>query len=303
MIYSLSTRWNACHHTSGEALVEEILSLGFSHIELGYDLTRDLVPGVRHMVKTGCVCVTSVHAFCPVPTAAPYGHPELYSLSSKDAAMREKAVSEIAACAEFAAEMGASTVVLHAGNTGMARITPRLIALYQAGAPFSPRYEKLKTKLMLHRDRKGTKHIDFLRDGITRLLPRLQTAGIVLAPEILPSWEALPTELEMEDLLKGFNSPFLRYWHDIGHGQVRQNLGFVSQTQWLKRLQPYLAGIHVHDVKKPAFDHIMPPHGDMDFGLFKQFAHLDIPAVFEPSPDLPVEELKQGMEIIFDSWR
>ena len=68
-------------------------------------------------------------------------------------------------------------------------------------------------------------------------------------------WEALPTEVEMFELLREFGSRRLRYWHDMGHGQIRENMGFINQVRWLEKLQPHLAGMHVHDVARPACDH------------------------------------------------
>ena len=36
------------------------------------------------------------------------------------------------------------------------------------------------------------------------------------------------------------------YWHDTGHGQTRQNLGFISVAHWLDRLSDHIAGFHLH---------------------------------------------------------
>jgi sugar phosphate isomerase/epimerase len=148
MFFSLSTRWNASRHTSGEAMIEDILGLGVSHVELGYDLSVVLVPGVRRMVNEKAVSVDSVHAFCPVPIGAPYGHPELFTLCSRDRRVRAAAVSHLTRTLEFTGEVGAGVVVLHAGNVKMRNMTHRLAALCQAGKQSSTRYEKIKDKLM-----------------------------------------------------------------------------------------------------------------------------------------------------------
>ena len=86
---SLSTRWNAGRHQSGQALIEEILELGLGIVELGYDLRAELIPGVKAMVASGAVRVDSVHNFCPVPIGAPRPHPELYTPASPDRRERE----------------------------------------------------------------------------------------------------------------------------------------------------------------------------------------------------------------------
>lgn len=302
MHFGISTRWNAYRHKSGAALIEEILGLGLNHVELGYDLTLDLVPGVQQMVADKAITVDSVHAFCPVPIGAPHGHPELFTLTSLDKHEREMAVSHLSRTIGFAASLEARAVVLHAGNVDMKNVTRELIGLCSEGLNFSPRYEKLKTKLLLRRDKKAPKHLGYLYEGIESLMPLLKETGVTLALENLPSWESVPTELEMEDLLKHFDSPRVRYWHDMGHAQLRQNLGFISHVRWLEKLVPYLAGMHVHDIAKPMIDHIMPPKGDMDFPSFKPFVKPDVLLILEPRPGLPAKDLEEGMKIIRSAW-
>ncbi len=300
---ALSTRWNASRHSSGEALVEEILSLGFSRIELGYDLRIDLVPGVEKMISSGAVRADSVHNFCPVPVGAPQGHPELFDLASLNPRERLSAVEHTRRTINFAAHIGAHTVVVHAGNVRMQRLTEKLIALSAAGRLFSKTYEKTKLRLQVRREKAAARHIAGLYESIEQLLPVLEETGVRLAIENLPTWEAIPTEVELEDLLKHFNSPSLGYWHDIGHAQVRQNLGFINQFRWLERLRPYLCGLHVHDVRPPAMDHLMPPRGNIDFAPFKTFASLDIPRVLEPAPATPGTDISNARAFLERIWQ
>jgi sugar phosphate isomerase/epimerase len=302
MIFGLTTRWNAGRHTSGEAMVEEILAMGFDHLELGYDLRMDLVPGVHKMVQEGTVKVNSVHNFCPVPVGAPRGHPELFTLASTDPKIREGAVHHTSKTLRFAASVGAKVVIVHAGNVEMARISADLRALSEKGEQFSPRYDKLKMKLQLAREKKVRKQLDYLRQGIEQLIPVIAETGVQMALENLPTWEAMPSELEMEDLCKQYSSQGLRYWHDIGHAQVRQNLGFINQERWMERLQPYMAGMHIHDVVAPAMDHLLPPQGQVDFASLKKFAKGDIIRVIEPAPQTPGEIVVEALRYLRQAW-
>jgi sugar phosphate isomerase/epimerase len=302
MIFGLTTRWNAGRHTSGEKMVEEILGLGFDHLELGYDLRMDLVPGVLAMVRDGTVKVNSVHNFCPVPVGAPRGHPELFTLASTDPKIREGAVHHTSKTMRFAASVGAKVVIVHAGNVEMARMSADLRALSEKGEQFSPRYDKLKMKLQLTREKKVHKQLDYLRQGIEQLLPVVAETGVKVALENLPTWEAMPTELEMEELCKQYAPQGLRYWHDIGHGQVRQNLGFINQERWMERLQPYMAGMHIHDVIAPAMDHLLPPQGQVDFAQLKKFAKGDVIRVIEPAPQTPGENIVEALRLLRQAW-
>ena len=302
MRFALTTHWNSGRHASGEAIVEEILALGIDRIELGYDLTMDLVPGIQAMVAQKAVTVQSVHNFCPVPVGVPRGHPELWLMTSRDRKVWQAAVMHTERTIRFAAQLGARVVVVHAGQVDMRRQTPKLIALCQQGKQYTPRYDRTKIKLQLVREKKAGRHLELLHRALDQLLPVLKETGIRLAIENLPSWESVPTEAEAETLFRRFDTPHLCYWHDIGHGQVRENLGFIGHVRWLEKLRPHLAGVHIHDVAPPAFDHLMPPRGKVKFDRFKNLVGSDTIKVFEPAPGTPAAEIRAGMAVVQAAW-
>lgn len=302
MLFSITTHWNTDRHQSGEAIIEEILKLGLNRVELGYDLTLDLVPGVKKMVAAGAVTVDTVHNFCPVPTASPIGHPELYSLASTDSRERALAVKYTTATIRFAAEIGAKVVVFHCGRVNVAPDTHDLILFMNAGHLFDTEFEKRRQRLIEARERRFQPHLDATCSGLEELLPVLQETGVKLGLEILPYWEGIPSELEAEKICARFETPSLGYWHDIGHGQIRENLGFGSHIRWLERLRPRLLGMHIHDVIHPATDHVMPPKGGFKFALFRHIARDDIFRVFEPMPGLPTEEVAEGIRLVRACW-
>ena len=302
MPLSLSTHWNAHRHASGETLIDEILELGLRHVELGYDLTVDLVPGVRQRVESGAVRVTSVHNYCPVPMGAARGHPELYLLATRSARTRDSAIYHTQRTIEFAASLGAACVVAHGGYARLWPVTPRLIALAADGRQHEPKFDRLKQKLLLKRDRKAAKDLEGLKAARGQLLPVLERNQVRLALENLPAWEAVPNEAEMEQLGREFDSPWIGYWHDIGHGQVRENLGFISVLSWLQRLQTWLCGMHVHDVRAPAMDHLVPGAGTVNFPALRPFASPELPLVMEPAPGTPVALVAAGLAALRDAW-
>ncbi|MBN1558048.1 MAG: TIM barrel protein [Lentisphaerae bacterium] len=299
----LSTRWNAHRHRAGEALIDEILALGFGGVELGYDLTLDLVPGVRSRVESGAVRVRSVHNFCPVPVGAPQGHPELFQLASLDPRERNAAVRHTEETAAFAAGLGAAAVVVHAGNVAMRRGTERLIDLIGKGRGLTPRCDRLKARLLARRQKRAPRHLEALCRALDELLPVFAEHRLRLALENLPSWESVPTEVEMETLLERYAGAPLAVWFDIGHAQVRENLGLISARHWFARFAPVMAGIHIHDVAPPAFDHLMPPLGAVDFTAFKDARPCDSVAVLEPAPATPEEEIVNARRAVEAAWR
>jgi len=303
MDLSISTHWNAYRHASGETLIEEILELGLSSVELGYDLRLDLVEGVKKMIDRGAVKVHSVHNFCPVPPGAPRGHPELYTPASTDSRTRENAVIHMTRTIQFAAEVGAKVVVAHAGNVDMSHMSRELVDWCRSGRQYSPAYEKLKMKVQMTRDKKAGRQLDYLRSSIDRLLPELERNRVILAFENLPTWESIPTEMEAEKLMESYHSPWLRCWFDFGHAAIRQNLGFINMERWVERLTPWIAGTHIHDVRAPAEDHVMPPRGSTPFDLYRNFAQGEIIRVLEPATGEDAGKIKEAIAFLRGCWQ
>mgnify|MGYP003586991411 CR=1 FL=1 len=302
MRLALSTRWNAGRHQSGQAMIEEILALGFDRVELGYDLRAELIPGVRSMIESKAVRIDSVHNFCPVPVGAPRPHPELYTPASTDRREREYAVVHISRTLRFAAEMGAKVVVCHSGNVDMPKFSFDLLRMAANGRQFGEPYESLKLKAQIARDKKAPRQIEYLSESLEALLPVVKETGVKLALENLPTWEAIPSELEGEKLMKRFHPAGIRLWWDLGHAQIRENLGFINASRWLRRLAPHVAGMHIHDVEPPGQDHLMPPRGKIDFPALADFAKMDMVRVLEPAPDTDAEHIVRAMDFLREAW-
>lgn len=296
---ALSTRWNTGRHGNGEALIAEILELGFRKVELGYDLTLDLVPGVRAMVADGSVAVGSVHNFCPVPPDMPNGHPELFALASPDPQTRANAVRHTANTVRFAAEMGARVVIVHAGRVSMRNRTVKLAQLAERGRRDSPAYERTFVKAVAERDRARDRHRDALYAALDALQPTLAANRVALALENLPSWEAFPSEPEILELVRRYDNGSLRYWHDFGHAGIRDRMGFADSAVWLDKLAFGLAGFHIHESRGTRDVHSLPPSEKTVFSALNTRPDSDTLLVFEPSPNADRESLRQG-RALFD---
>ena len=302
MEFALTTRWNAGRHTSGEAMLQEILELGFRRVELGYDLRADLVPGVRKLVAAGTVRVDSLHNFCPLPVGVAKATPEVFTFTDSDSGIRAAAVKHTEKTIRFAAEIGARFVVVHAGYVDMPRLTDQLLEMFNHDGPGSPAYEKIRQRLFDLREKGAKRHLGWLRQGLDQLLPLLDETGVTLGLELLPWWEALPSEVEMEPLLRAYDTPRLRCWYDVGHTFIRENLMQSNALRWQQRLQPWIAGYHLHDAQPPARDHIMPPQGQIDFAAMREYVAPEAVLVLEPAPNTPVASVVAGHEFLQRTW-
>jgi sugar phosphate isomerase/epimerase len=303
MEFAITTRWNASRHASGETMIEEILALGIRRLELGYDTRVDLLPGIQAMQDSGSVEIHSVHNYCPVPMGAPRGHPELWTFCDLDRRNHEMAVQHTLRTMQFASEIGAKIVVIHCGYAVLKRVNTRdLMQLIQLNQKNSPRYERAWMHLMKEREKRAGKHLEQLYRAIEVLLPACEELQVQLGLENLPTYEAVPNEHEMELLLTHFRSPWIKYWHDLGHAQIRENLGLINHLRWLERLGPALGGMHIHDVARQLMDHVMPPDGDLGLERYKPFIRDDIPLVLEPSSRATPEEVAQGLAWVKHWW-
>ncbi len=308
MRLALSTRWNASRHASGEAMCDEILSAGFNTIEIGYDLHPGLLPGLQKRVQEGILHICSLHAPCPIPLGLPSGNPEYFTLADPRDSESSFAIRLVQDTLRFAAEFGASAIVVHAGRISM----PHMRLLPPSPRPSSPpslanRFaqwldQRRRNRLQTIRSRLAPRWIDSLKRSLEILLPDLESLGVTLAIENLPSFESVPSESEMYDLLATFQHPRLRYWHDIGHGVYREKMGFASQREWLERLAPWLAGFHIHDVSPSLEDHLEPGAGTVPFADFAPWTLPPIPLVLEVQPGLSTDRLHAGIQTLRAAW-
>lgn len=313
MRFALSTNWNSHRHEDGAAMLDEIRALGFDRVELGYALTFRQAEDVKAAVSAGSIAVTSVHAFCPNPLPGSDAGPEPYCLCDKEDWKRGKrGFNALMDTARFAAETGAKRVVVHAGRTnlpgflclgngggsGAARKLDRLVCNGKRG---TDAYVKTLTKFTIKREKASERLMPALREQLDAALPEFQSLGLTLCLENLPTADGFPNEPEMDMLLRAYEGAPLAYWHDIGHGCRREQLGLVHVAGFLKRVAPKLGGFHVHDVRAPLSDHSMPSNekpGLVKFDILKQFADSDIPFVIEPSKKTTAEEIQTALPIL-----
>jgi hypothetical protein len=60
------------------------------------------------------------------------------------------------------------------------------------------------------------------------------------------------------------------YWHDVGHAEVNQRLGFTPHEEWLSRFSHKMIGVHLHDVIGIS-DHRPPGKGNVNWGMVAKY--------------------------------
>jgi len=302
MEFALSTNWNSARHEDGAALADEIAALGFTRVEIGYQFQETQLPGLLSRLRDGTIAAGSVHAYSPVPLGAPAGHPELFLMAATEEDTRRLALFHLRRTLDFAAAIGARAVVAHAGRVPLGRCWKRLARDLARDNTGNWRYRWNRTLMVRTRQRRIGRHLEALRRSLDELLPLFAQAGMLLAMENLPAYDALPDADEMQQVAADYPDSALRYWHDIGHGQIMANAGFADPVATARRLLKLTAGVHIHDVRGPMLDHQAPGEGGIDFSSYGFLADAAILHVFEPDSAVSPAGLRAGLERLRSAW-
>jgi len=281
---AFSTNWSASRHKEGGALIDEILAMGFDTVELGHGLSTSLLHGIRERHATGDFHVVSVHNFCPMPVEILTDNPDCYEFTSAKPRERDRARRLTLQSMATASEFGGRYVVLHLGRiAALGGMSDGLLDQLRKEGVADRAYCRAKLEAVLRREKAGPAVLRRLIRLLEPLVEEATRRNLVLVAENRSDFEAVPTEREMLSLLAEFDSPHLRYWHDFGHAQMRENMGLLDHAQWLERIAPYAAGTHLQDAGWPDRDHMAPFHGMVDFTKLVPILPAGIPYVLELS--------------------
>jgi sugar phosphate isomerase/epimerase len=301
-MYSLSTCWNSGRHTDGRAMLREIREMGFEYAELSHGIRLSLVPGILDAVKAGEMKISTLHNFCPLPMGITSPAPNLYEFSSDRERDRQLAIKHTMNTLEFAVRVNAQLVVLHFGSMELKDYTGKLKELLDRGKKDTPEFKKLTATANAAREAKKKRYFDRSCAILMDLVTEARKRGLKFGIEIREAVEELPVESDFKSFLDEFTAPTVYYWHDCGHAQIKQDLGFIDHAQFLSERASRLAGFHIHDVKFPAHDHYPPGEGDINYAALKPFVKPEHIKVFELSPKVSVEGARAGIAHLKSIW-
>jgi len=301
-MYSFSTCWNSHRHTDGRAMLREIRELGFEYAELSHGTRISLLPGILEAVDAGEIKISSLHNFCPLPMGVTHSAPNLYQFSADRQREREMAERFTLKSLEFAVRVKAPVLVLHSGSIDMKNYTKKLLDMLERNEKKTPKYQKLCTEVSEKLEAKKEPFLERSKALLKKLLPEAEQRNVKLGIENRQALEELPLESDYKFLFRDLPNPALSYWHDTGHAQIKENLGFIHHALHLESLCDRLIGFHIHDVQFPGRDHCAPGSGVVNFAALKPFVAAGHIKVFEFSPTLSPDEAKAGIEHIKKVW-
>jgi sugar phosphate isomerase/epimerase len=297
---AFSSCWNNSRHSDGEAMIAEIVELGFSNIELSHGMTVAKVPGIRKAFADGLFTCSGVHNYFPSPVEVMIDAPDAYEYTSHREFDRQRAMDMTFRTLDLAAEFKAKYVVLHMGSVPLnpAKWTKRLTAMVGEGRQMDEDYALAKVEFVKKREKVGPLYFHRALEALAKIAERAAELDLKLAVESRSRFEDVPTEREMIALQERFNdNPHVGYWHDFGHVQLKHNLGLLDHHAWLARVSPWIIGGHVHDVQWPARDHRTPFAGTLDYESLLPFFPADCPLVWELSPTREAREIRESLAV------
>jgi sugar phosphate isomerase/epimerase len=279
-------------------MIEEIVDLGFSRIELSHGMTVAKLPGIRQAFQRGIFTCSGVHNYFPAPVEVMIDAPDAYEYTSHRSFDRQRAMDMTLRTLEIAAEFKAEYLVLHMGSVPLSskKFTKPLTAMVAAGESHSPDFIKAKIAFVKKREKVGPLYYHRAIEALETIAEKAAEYGVKLAVESRSRFEDMPTEREMIALQDHFaDNPWVGYWHDFGHVQLKHNLGLLDHLEWLEKISPRLIGGHVHDVQWPARDHRVPFSGTLDYGPLLKHFPANCPLVWELSPTREAAEIRQAL--------
>lgn len=300
----LSTSWNAFRCGNGKILLSEIRDLGFEEIELSFNLSAGVLEDIRKAVKSGQAKVRSAHNFCPIPDGITQEEalPDCYSLSSPQEKIRQLAIKYTKRSIDTAQALGAKAVVLHCGRIDARDRTRDLINLYEKGQKGSEEFKVLKEKMTEERKVLRTPFFENTLKSLKELNHYAEEKDVSLGIETRFYYYEIPSLEEIGIILDSFRNSRVFYWHDVGHAQVMENLGFNTHKAYLDMYSGSLIGIHLHDVSLGS-DHRAVNKGEFNFNCLMPYLKketLKVVEIHHPATSEDIKESRQSLTKIFN---
>ena len=299
MSFSLSTSWNAFRHTTAKDIIREIQEAGFDEIELSFNLTELLVREIEGLVADQEIKVSSVHNFCPIPDGLTVKDalPDCFSMASLDEDERCLCVKYTKRSIDTALSLNAKAVVLHCGRVEIPDKTRQLVTLYRQGLTNSAEFKNLRNDAIVQREAASKPFFENTLRSLEELAAYADKKGIALGIETRFYYREIPALKEIGMLLDKLSGSNVFYWHDIGHAQLMENLGFLNHKDLLRTYGSTLLGVHLHDISN-CLDHHAPGKGEMDFSILKPYLTPETIKVMEVHHPETMDDLIRAREFL-----
>jgi sugar phosphate isomerase/epimerase len=272
-------------------MLKEIRQLGFPVVELGHAIRFSLWPGILKAFEEDLIRIQTLHNFCPVPTSIFRPNPNCYEFSDSRPSMRSAAIRATEDTIRHAARFGAKVVVMHLGSAGPYGISRKLESIYAKGGFLNRSYTDAKVEAVKKRHELFKTVWPRVKECLDPLVALAGELNVKLGFEIRQDFEEFPDEEEFPDVLASFPAEVVGYWHDFGHSQCKEFLGWHDHQETFRVRAPRLLGAHIHDCRRPQEDHLPLGHGEIAFSALLPMMPENAIGVLELAPGTPEEQV------------
>ncbi len=254
---AISTMWNFRKAHSGEELIDQLTELGFSRVELNYQVRAEWLSGIRRRVAEGAIRVSSVHNVFP-KTFDKRFDTDSVMLGYEDETLRQQAVELAKGSVEWACVLGAGAVVFHPTEVPLAPAEydvplKKMIAAHQTD---SAEFRALQQKMFAAR--KAQPYLDRMMKSIDELANYVAKYNlpVKLGMENRAMCHQAPLFSEFDLIADRFSGSPVGLWLDTGHGIMMEEIG-LQALPLSEKAAKMIVGMHIHDAAD-ALDHYAP---------------------------------------------
>jgi sugar phosphate isomerase/epimerase len=259
---ALSTMWAIGQFPSLADFFAAGRDLGFTRFELNHAINSAMLEGLALQGM-----IASVHEPCPADVPQAMLRRLNWLISAPDEDNRRQGVLAILRSLVLARAVGAQVVIVHSGRVDIdPRLETALLDLYQRGQSNTPEYAHAKEQLVAARAAQAEINLRAVRRSLIELAEHAARLGLRLGLENRYHYPEIPLPDELEMLLGLGGDGVVGYWHDVGHAQALEHLGFFAHQEWLSRFAPRIIGAHLHDIVGIR-DHLAAGLGQIDWDM------------------------------------
>ncbi len=254
---AISTMWNFRKALSGRELIDQLLRLGFTSVELNYQVKAEWLPEIEAAITAGELKVVSVHNVFP-KTYDERFNTDSMMLGYQDEALRRQAIELSKISIDWACRLGAGAVVLHPTEVPLPpeEFDVPLKALVKAHRTDSDEYRVLRERLLVARE--SAPYMSAMLRSVGELADYVDKhrLPVKLGIENRAMCHQVPIYDEFLPITERFDGSSVGIWLDTGHGIMMQELGLQALPLPVK-VAKSIVGMHIHDAQD-GLDHYAP---------------------------------------------
>ncbi|MEG0688283.1 MAG: TIM barrel protein [Hungatella sp.] len=251
MELSFSTTWNAHRVINGKEMIQELMAMGFSTLELNYKVTNEMLQEILPQIECGDLMISSIHNVFPKCFDPTYDTDSLL-LGYPDQERRKKSIELTKTSIDYAQFLHAKALVIHPGgipDSSLWAYNYSLKALYLTGKRQSKEYATLFQQMLEYRQSHQAYYLDLITDSLVELGEYIEKKhySVKLGLENRANLLDIPDFHEISSLCESLSDYPIYAWYDIGHGIILKELGYHQDKDQVNKLKGKILGVHIHD--------------------------------------------------------